>query len=314
VRLKPGPAIHDTRDLSLFLEALMRALVRPFATSLFLAGTLASLAAQAQTPPEQPYQAQPEQGYQQPQQQYQQPPQAYPQQQYQQYPQYQQQGYAQPQAYPSAQGYPANQPPPGYYAPQPAYRQPTYHQPAYAPAPTYAAEPPYRVGFLWMPYIGVNIPTGDLSDSYSAGLRLGGIFGINLPPFLSLNLELTFDWLNPKYADYDTTEIMYSFSFSPLFHFRFPQLELVAGPKFGYFGHYVSFDQTYDTSSDFTESGYAYGINLGIFFPLGRLSIGGLLNYTGHHVTSSCNVYNECADVYNGADYNLLGFSLALLY
>jgi hypothetical protein len=286
----------------------MRALIRPISTSLFLASTLASLAAQAQTPPDQQYPAQPEyqqpeQGYQQPEQGYQQPPQAYPQQ------EYPQQGYAQPQAYPP-QGYaPASQPPPGYYAPQPGYRQPAYGQPTYAPA---SSEPPYRMGFLFMPYIGVHVPVGKASDGLSPGLHLGGLIGINLPPFLSLNCELSFDLLNPDGSNSDLTYVMYDFTFSPLFHFSIPQLDFVVGPKFGYFGYYIS-DSQGDSSND-VESGYAYGLNAGVFVPVGSIALGGLFSFVGRHVSSTCDSSGWCYNDSHGPDHKFFSFSGALLF
>jgi hypothetical protein len=165
-----------------------------------------------------------------------------------------------------------------------------------------------------MPYIGVNIPTGAGSEYYSAGLRLGALFGVNLPPFLSLNGELTFDLLNPDYGSGDYTEMEYDITFSPLFHFRIPQLEFVVGPKFGYFGRYVSYDNYYATSADFSQEGYAYGINAGAFFPLGRIAIGGLFNFTGRHVKSECDVNDSCYHVTSTSDAKIIAFSLALLY
>ena len=306
----------------------MRTLVSPFALSLslLLAGALAPLTAQAQPAPDQQYQPPP--GYQQPPQYPQQPgyqqPQGYPdqpgyQQPQQQYPQqgypqqqYPQQGYPQQQTYPQAQSYPpqGNPPPPGYYAPQPAYSQPTY-----APPPRYAepAGPPYRVGFLWMPYLGVNVPTGKGSDGYGPGLRLGGLFGFNLPPFLSLNGELTIDILNPDTSGVDVTEVMVDFTFSPLFHFRIPQVEFVVGPKFGYFAYDLSYSANGSASTDESGSGYAYGFNAGVFVPLGRIAIGGLFNFTGRHFNSYC-AESTCFDVTGGSDAKILGFSGALLY
>ena len=303
----------------------MRTLVRPFAMSLglLLAGALAPLAAKAQTAPDQQYPAQP--GYQQapPQQGYQQP-QAYPDQQgyqqpqqgYQQPQQYPQQGYQQPQAYPPPQGYPpqGNPPPPGYYAPQPAYaQQPTYApQPAYAPPPT---EPPYRRGFLWMPYLGLNVPVGDTSNGLSTGLRLGGIFGFNVGQFLSLNGELTIDILNidtPSGVSASAAEV--DFTFSPFFHFGIPQLEFVVGPKIGFFGMSMSMSQSGYSDSTASGSGLAYGFNAGVFIPLGRIAIGGLLNFTGRSYSSYC-ANDICGDVPSGfPSDNFIGFSGALLY
>jgi hypothetical protein len=318
----------------------MTALVRPFAMSLGLlsASLLAPRAVQAQADPNQPYQAQP--GYQQPQQPqqpqqqpgYQQPQQypdqqqGYPQQNYQQpqpgyqqpYPQqpYPQQGYQQPPAYPPAQGYaPQGNPPPGYYAtaPRPAYGPP----PGYGPPPTYApppVEPAFRRGFLWMPYLGVNVPVGDTSNGVSTGLRLGGIFGFNVGPFLSLNGELTVDVLNlDSAAGMSATGAEVDFAFSPLFHIDLPALELVVGPKLGFFGMSATYSQSGYPDSTFSGSGLAYGFNAGVFIPLGRIAIGGLLNFTGRSYSSACQ-NNFCADVSGGSDDKFFGFSGALMY
>jgi hypothetical protein len=168
------------------------------------------------------------------------------------------------------------------------------------------------VGFLFIPYLGVNIPVGRASDGLSPGLRIGGIFGFNLPPFLSLNGELTFDLLNPTGSASDYSEVMYDVAFSPLFHLRIPQLEFVVGPKIGYYGYYVS--DSWGGSSNDLESGYSYGLNVGAFVPLGRMAIGGLFSLVGRHVSSSCDNYGYCGSVANGPDYKFLGFSGALLY
>jgi hypothetical protein len=289
------------------MEALMRALVRPMTMSLSLlvVGALAPLTALAQPDPNQPYQAPP--GYQQ--------PQPYPQQGYQQPQPYPQQQYQQPQPYPQ-QGYApqGNPPPPGYYAPQP---QPAYgQQPAYPPPPAYASqptEPAFRRGFLWMPYLGVNIPTGSSSDWASTGLRLGGIFGFNVNPFLSLNGELTIDILNMNSAPGSSiTGAEVDIAFSPLFHYDLPGLEFVVGPKLGFFGYSATASESGYSDVTYSGSGLAYGVNAGVFVPLGRIAIGGLLNYTGRHFsTSSACDTDYCADT--GTD-KFFGFSVALMY
>jgi hypothetical protein len=130
--MKLETAFRDTKDPPL-LEALMRALVRPFtmSLSLLLAGALvplAALAQQAPYPPAQPGYQQPQPGYQQPQPGYQQPQQYPDQQGYQQPQQYPQQGYQQPQQYPQQQ-YPQQ----GYQQPQAIL--PTGLRPASATTP-----------------------------------------------------------------------------------------------------------------------------------------------------------------------------------
>jgi hypothetical protein len=298
--------------------------------SLLLAGALVPLAAQAQQAPypAQPGYQQPQPGYQQPQgypdpQGYQQPqqypqPQPYPQQyqQPEQYPQQQPQ-YQQPQQYPQ-QGYPQPQP-----YPQQGYQQP-YAQPGYAPQPTYApisAVPAYRRGILWMPYIGVNVPVGDTAKGDSTSLRLGGIFGVNVGQFLSLNGELTIDILSLDTAPGESSSgAVIDFAFSPFFHFNIPGLEFVVGPKLGFFASSSTYSQSGSPDSTYSGSGLAYGFNAGVFIPLGRIAIGGLFNFTGRSYSSYCQTdsltyYSQvCGDVSGGPDDKFLGFTGALMY
>jgi hypothetical protein len=344
---KRHPVIHDTKD-PLILEALMRVLVRPMALSVgfLLTGLLATRATQAQTaqdpqypqqpgyaPPQpepqpQPGSPQPQPGYEQPQPGYQQP-QPYPQQEYQQPQQYPQQGYQQPQpyqypqqnyqqpqqypqqGYQQPQQYPQQyQQPQPYYAPQPA------PQPRYAPQPAYApprAEQPFRIGYLWLPYIGINMPLGDQSDYYSTGLRLGGLFGLNFNQLMSFNGELSIDILNPDTSSGTSMiDVLVDFSFSPLFHFGTPQVQFVVGPKLGYFAESISVSTDYSDDSS-SGNGWSYGFNAGVFLPLGRVAIGGLLNYTGHHYSTWCE-NSDCMRVSGGDDFQILSISGALLY
>ncbi len=258
-----------------------------------------------QQPQGYPYQQQgyPQQGYQQPQPGYQQP--------------YPQQGYQQPPGYPPAQGYApqGNPPPPGYYAPapRPAYGPP----PGYGPPPSYApppVEPAFRRGFLWMPYIGVNVPVGDTSKGVSTGLRLGGLFGFNASPFLSLNGELTIDVLNlDSSMGTSASGAEVDFAFSPLFHIDLPALELVVGPKLGFFAMSATFSESGYPDTTLSGSGLAYGFNAGVFIPLGHIAIGGLFNFTGRSYFSSC-LNDVCGDASGGSDDKFFGFSGALMY
>lgn len=336
----------------------MRVSVRPFGLSLGLlvVGSLTSGLAGAQAPQDPQYGAQP--GYDQAQAQPYPQQQQYPQQGYQQPQQYPdpqqpQQGYGQPQQYPQQQAYPQQQypqqqpyqqqqqqqypqqgyqqppqsaPPAGYYAPPPGYGQqpgyPAQPAPAYTPPPRYVqpqpAYPAYRMGFLWMPYLGLNVPLGSTSDEADAGLRLGGIFGFNLPPFLSLNGELTMDFVNLKASN--ASDWIFDLTFSPLFHLGTPQLQFVVGPKFGFFGE--SYNYTYSGyDRTISGSGLAYGFNAGIFVPIGRMALGGLINFTTHHYSRLCEndaytgYVDSCADSsMMPDDVKLFGISGALLY
>ncbi len=223
------------------------------------------------------------------------PPQAYPQQQAYPQPGYpqaypQQPGYPQaypqqpgyPQAYPQQPGYPQAYPPqPGYpaqAAPPPAYPPPP---PAYQPQPEQPNPvPAYRRGLVFLPYLGINTVVGTGSDAYSTGFHLGGLLGGHIGPSFSLNGEMSIDVMNPNGSG---SEVLVDFTFSPLFHFGFPYVEFVVGPKLGFFADAGSIgDSYYGGTTDFNGFGVAYGFTAGAFFPLGRMAIGGLLNFTGH--------------------------------
>jgi hypothetical protein len=281
-----------------------------------------------QQPP--PGYQQPPPGYQQPPPGYQQPPpgyqQPYPQQGYPQE-QYPQQGYPQgqypQQPYPPAQEYPPAAPSSGYYAPAPGYGQPAYSpQPEYvAPVPT---TPAFRRGFLWLPYLGFNVPVGDAAEGLSTGLRLGSLLGFNIPPFLSLNGELNIDILIndvPSGSDNGVSEGVIDFTFSPLFHFGPSHVVFVAGPKIGYFGYWRTISGgSYYYDENYSGSGIAYGFNFGAFFPLGRIALGGLFNYTGHSWSSYCENdattgdVDYCWDTSKSTDLHILGFTAAMLF
>jgi hypothetical protein len=345
-RQKLETAFHDTKDYSQ-LEDLMRVLVRPFAMSLslLLAGALAPSSAQAQPAPDQQYPAQP--GYQQPPAQpgYQQPqgypdqqgyPQQYPQQGYQQpqpgyqqpqpgypqpqpgYPQpqpYPQQGYPQPQPYPQ-QGYQQPYPQQGYPQPQPGYGP----QPGYAPAYAPPSEPRFRRGFIILPYLGLNVPVGASSDVFSAGLRLGTLFGWHVGPMISLNGEFNIDVMNVKSfsGGSSPTDVTVDFAFSPLYHIALPQLEIVVGPKLGFFGESMSYtDDYYGTTLSGSGSGFAYGLNAGVFVPLGNIALGGLLNFTVRSYSScdsNSNTNSNSDFCIDGSDVKIFGFSGAMIF
>ena len=311
----------------------MRMLDRTIALSLglLLASVFAPSAAQAQQNPQYPTQQpgyppappQPETpGYPQPQA-YPQPgyPQAYPQPGYPQA--YPQPGY--PQAYP---GYPQVYPQPGY--PSPVAPPTTYYAPpAYTAPGGYESpqsydvpppHPPYRRGVVFMPYFGLNSVVGNGSDAYSAGFHLGGLLGGHIGPYFSLNGEMALDILSPKtgYSYADGSQVYFDFDLSPLFHFGIPHVEFVIGPKLGIFAYAGSSNATdaYGTKNDYSGEGIAYGFTAGVFFPVGRVALGGLFNFTAHSFSeSTCNDSSSydstCASV--PSDFEFITFSVALL-
>ena len=170
-----------------------------------------------------------------------------------------------------------------------------------------------------MPFIGLNIPAGTTSDSFSPGLRLGTLLGGHVAPFLSLNGEFTIDVLNPKNvpSGYDVSAVAIDLAFSPLFHVPTGNIEIVLGPKLGAFGYAASVKYS-GASVDGNAQGLSYGLNIGVFGGVGKLAIGGLVGYTGRHATKVCSTrsgYSEtCTDSPSGDDMKILSITGAVLF
>lgn len=335
----------------------MRSQARPFSVLLLVAGSLAPRVASAQAAPAQQYPAQPayqqpaypqqpgyaqpaypqEPGYAQPPQAYPQPQQAYPQQS-QPYPQQPQPAPQPPQAYPQPQPQPYPQYPqapqaypPEYQQPQP-YPQP-YPPPAtpppgyYAPPPAYTPPPvirPRHRGLLLLPYLGFNSAVGDGSDAYSAGFRLGSLLGFFAGPFVSLNAELSIDILNPDTdSGASVSSTLANFSFSPLAHFGPPNVDFVIGPRFGFYGRSYTTTVSYSgvtQEAKYSDTGFAYGFNIGAFVSLGSVWLGGLLSLTTHKPSQYCETSSRtnnrelCSDVSDASSFELFTLNGALLF
>lgn len=149
-----------------------------------------------------------------------------------------------------------------------------------------------------MPYVGFATPVGSTSDSYDAGFRMGSFLGWHVTHQLSINGEFTIDFLNPKAVVSDTSDNALDFAFSPLFHrpIGHGNLDLVMGPKVGFFEETVSHTMT---GTNYTEaynglyySGLMFGANAGILAGIGNIAVGGLFNYTGRHFSVGCEMIN----------------------
>jgi hypothetical protein len=254
---------------------------------------------------------------------YQQPPPGYQQQQppgYQPPPP----GYQPPPGYPPPGYY--QQPPPGYYQPPPGYYQPppgTYPPPGYGypPQPPPPPRPPPRThGFLAMPYIGGHAHAGQTSELYGPGFSMGVLLGGRLNPSFSINGELRVDALSfrnvPSSEDWEAAE--FDFALAPLFHFQFAAGEFVLGPKLGFF----SYDET-DKAGGVAvylerRSGFAAGINSGVFFAVSRvLSLGGLLTFTVRNPGQVCTTVPPALERCDSGDFpsdKVFGFLGAMLF
>jgi len=206
--------------------------------------------------------------------------------------------------------YPPQYPPPGY--PPPSYPPPGYYQ---GPPPFYG--PAYTRGLLVMPYVGFATPVGGTSDGYDTGFRIGTLLGWHLNRLLSMNVEFTLDFLNPKGVSSDVSDVATDFSFSPLLHLPlgYGPLQLIIGPKIGFFEENISYSIAGDSYND-SYSGAMFGVNVGLLAGMGNIAIGGLFSYTGRHYSSGCetvdNYDNGCT--YASGTFHTVSFNGAILF
>jgi hypothetical protein len=136
-----------------------------------------------------------------------------------------------------------------------------------------------RSGFLFLPVLGAVRPVG---DTFDLGVRAGFLFGYHVFPFLSVNGELAIDRLHANDTpgeDYIKAYVA-ELALSPLYHWPFAWGAIVVGPRLGVFRSSFS-DYTYEEHA----RGFAYGLNLGVFFKAGDLALGTLLGHTRRHTT-----------------------------
>jgi hypothetical protein len=170
-------------------------------------------------------------------------------------------------------------------------------------------------------FTGANVFLGKTGEGLDPGFRLGTILGGRLNPQVSINGELTLDFLNPSNvpAGVDTSAAEIDFSFSPLLHVPAGGIELVVGPKLGFWGGGAT--QTFaGQTTSFRFGGVLAGLNGGLFFSLSPTTqIGGLLSLTVRKYNNNCSTQpgqSEVCDPDNllpDAD-KVLGITGALLF
>src|SRR5215831_9048003 len=126
---------------------------------------------------------------------------------------------------------------------------------ARAPEPAVVARP--HSGGIMMPYVGFNSFQGTTGTNDGPGLRLGALAGGHVHEMVTLNGEVTVDFVNPKnvQSGTDVTALELDLAFSPLVHLvAVPRLEFVVGPKVGAF-----FGSQNISAPAFSSSTTAYG-------------------------------------------------------
>ena len=155
------------------------------------------------------------------------------------------------------------------------------------PAPA-SATPSHQRGIVFLPYLGFNLPVGASLDHYSVGFRLGALLGCHVTPRLSLNGECSLDFMD---ADTDSSfwhphEHAVDVAMSPLVYFRSGQI--VVGTKLGWFSNARS-----SPALTWNGQGIVLGLNAGLFIPVHKVMVGGLLSAALREFASfSCVDYN----------------------
>jgi hypothetical protein len=203
---------------------------------------------------------------------------------------------AQPDQYP---GSPPSPPPPEVPPPgrQPAPPPP----PPSTPTPT--APPVVHSGLMLIAFLGVSgfggasgINDYIASDlAIHASLRLGGLIGFYVHPHLSLNGELTTDFLNIDAGSSAsiTAGTRVVAALSPLFHWSASNdVELLVGPKLGYW--HTSLSGSSDNIS--TITGTVVGVNAGGYLRAYNVHFGALVSYELASIGKACSGYPGAPD------------------
>jgi hypothetical protein len=151
--------------------------------------------------------------------------------------------------------------------------------------------PSTRHGLLVLPYLGLHSYQNVDMAAYSPGARFGALFGGRLSHWLSLNGELTIDVSDIPHGSQEASEYYLDLAFSPLAHLVWGPVELVAGPKVGFFRSKTSVSSSNAGVSGESSSlwGIAAGLNAGAFVPVsGVVEIGGLLSVEARDAREYC--------------------------
>jgi hypothetical protein len=166
---------------------------------------------------------------------------------------------------------------------------------ASAPPPI-PSPPSTRHGLLVLPYLGIHSYQNADMAGYSPGARFGTLLGGRVSHWLSLNGELTLDVSDIPHGSgasslKEGSEYYVDLAFSPLVHLVRGPVELVAGPKVGFFRAETSFSGSSSGASGESTSlsGITAGFNAGAFVPVsGLVELGGLLSIEARDAREYC--------------------------
>lgn len=140
----------------------------------------------------------------------------------------------------------------------------------------------YRSGILFMPFVGVHLPSG---GAFDLGFRAGCLGGYHVLPVLSVGGELAVDFMNVNNVPDQAFAKAYvaDLVLTPLYHVPLALGELVVGPHIGAFRSSMAF--LGGSAHKETARGLAYGLNAGVFSAAGDMALGALLGYTRRYTT-----------------------------
>jgi hypothetical protein len=179
---------------------------------------------------------------------------------------------------------------------------------------------PRRRGFLALPYLGIHSFRGDSGNGLDSGLRLGTLLGGRVNEQFSLNGELTIDVINPSNVPtgVDFVGAAVDIAFSPLIHISDGGLEVVLGPKLGFWSGAQQASMGGVTAKA-RASGAMFGVNGGVFGPINdNVSIGVLLSFVVRTLGESCitepGVAEVCDSDPSGDADKVLGVTGGMLF
>lgn len=171
-------------------------------------------------------------------------------------------------------------------------------------------------GGLAMPFIGMHSVRGDAGQGYDAGLRVGLLAGGYAFGKFSFNGEIVLDWANPSQPGADVTSFTGDAAFSPLYHHSLGKIELIVGPKLGYFYSYAHTEVPILGATNTTGRGLTLGLNAGaLVAATPSVAFGLLLSYQFRDPSEVCATARNIKTCQGEVDAShILGFNAAILF
>jgi hypothetical protein len=209
-------------------------------------------------------------------------------------------------------------------APPPEVEAAPTPPPAVGAAPPRVLEPPSsdsrRSGVLIVPFVGLHSFQNDDAKNLDAGLRVGVLVGGRINEMLSIGGQAALDVVNPKNvpSGEDVTAWQLHVALSPLLHAQTGPIEIVLGPKLGFFFLHEDISGSLGSGSE-SIHGWLYGANLGAFAAANaKVSIGGLLSFDFEKATEACFTVSGQAEMCSSSGLDntakVLGVALAALF